>query len=130
MSVDEYTREFEKLLIKCDIQELEEQTIVRYLRGLEPRYSNIVELEQYSTFSEVCVLTHKVGSRKGGIYLGVNFLNHKQELHPSTRGVRTSHPDAWPCSRPCSSPCSPEPKIILIPPFHKTPQPLKKPIHP
>ena len=28
MSVDEYTREFEKLLIKCDIHEPEEQTIV------------------------------------------------------------------------------------------------------
>jgi len=28
MSVDEYTREFEKLLIKCDIQEPKEQTIV------------------------------------------------------------------------------------------------------
>ena len=44
MSVDEYTREFEKLLIKCDIQEPEEQTIVRYLGGLEPKYANVVEL--------------------------------------------------------------------------------------
>ena len=60
MSVDEYTREFEKLLIKCDIQEPEEQTIVRYLGGLEPKYSNVVELQQYSTFNEVCVLAHKV----------------------------------------------------------------------
>jgi len=57
MSVDEYTREFEKLLIKCDIQELEEQTIVRYLGGLEPRYANVVELQQYSTFNEVCLST-------------------------------------------------------------------------
>jgi len=31
MSVEEYMREFEKLLIKCDLQEIEEQTIVRYL---------------------------------------------------------------------------------------------------
>jgi len=44
LSVEEYTREFEKLVIKCDIQEPEEQTIVRYLGGLEPRYANIVEL--------------------------------------------------------------------------------------
>jgi len=44
MSVEEYTREFEKLLIKCDIQEPEEQTIVRDLGGLDPRYSNVVEL--------------------------------------------------------------------------------------
>jgi len=45
MSVEEYTREFEKLLIKCDIQEPEEQTIVRCLGGLEPKYSNVVELQ-------------------------------------------------------------------------------------
>jgi len=31
MSVDEYIREFVQLLIKGDIQESEEQTIVRYL---------------------------------------------------------------------------------------------------
>ena len=57
-------REFEKLLIKCDIQEPEEQTIVRYLGGLEPKYANIVELQQYSTFNEVCVLAHKVEQQK------------------------------------------------------------------
>ena len=34
MSVDECIRKFEKLLIKCDIQESEDQTIVRYLGGL------------------------------------------------------------------------------------------------
>ena len=30
MTVEEYTHEFEKLMIKCDLQEPEEQTIVRY----------------------------------------------------------------------------------------------------
>jgi len=45
MSVEEYKTEFEKLLIKCDIQETEDQTIVRYLGGLDPRYSNAVELQ-------------------------------------------------------------------------------------
>ena len=42
MSVEEYTREFEKLLIKCDPRDAEEQTIVRYLGGLDPRYANVV----------------------------------------------------------------------------------------
>ena len=32
-----YTHEFEKLLIKCEIQEAEEQSIVRHLEGLEPK---------------------------------------------------------------------------------------------
>jgi len=44
MSVEEYTREFEKLLIKRDLQELEDQTIVRYLGGLYPKYAHVVEL--------------------------------------------------------------------------------------
>jgi len=39
MSVEEYTREFERLMIKCDLQEEEEQTIVRYLGGLDPKYA-------------------------------------------------------------------------------------------
>jgi len=58
MSIDEYTREFEKVLIKCDIQEPGEQTIIRYLGGLEPKYSNAIKLQQYTTFDEVCVLAH------------------------------------------------------------------------
>jgi len=44
MSVDEYIREFEKLLIKCGIHKPKEQTIMRYLGGLEPKYTNMVEL--------------------------------------------------------------------------------------
>ena len=59
MSVKEYTREFEKLLIKCDLREAEEQTIVRYLGRLDPMYAHVVELQQYTTFDEVCVLAHK-----------------------------------------------------------------------
>jgi len=33
MTVEESTREFQKLLIKCDLHEAEEQTIVSYLGG-------------------------------------------------------------------------------------------------
>jgi len=60
MSVDEYTREFKKLFIKCDIKESEEKTIVRYLGGLEPKDSNIIELQQYSTFeiTQICFTMH------------------------------------------------------------------------
>jgi len=42
LNAKEYTREFEKLLTKCDILEPDEQTIVRYLGGLEPKYANVV----------------------------------------------------------------------------------------
>jgi len=39
------TREFENLLIKWEINEREEQTIVSHLSGLEPKYANVVELQ-------------------------------------------------------------------------------------
>jgi len=64
MSVEEYTCEFEKLLVKCDIQEPEEQTIVRYLGGLDPRYSNVIELQAYISFDDVCVMVHKVEKQR------------------------------------------------------------------
>jgi len=60
MSVEEYTREFERIMIKCDLQEAEEQTIVRYFGGLDPKYAHVVELQPYTTFDEVCILAHKV----------------------------------------------------------------------
>ena len=44
MSVEEYTREFEKLLIKCNLQEAKEQTIIRYIGGLDPKYAHLIEL--------------------------------------------------------------------------------------
>jgi len=60
ISIDEYTREFDKLLVKCAIQEPEERTTICYLGGLDTKYSNIVELQRFTTFDEVCVLAHKV----------------------------------------------------------------------
>lgn len=47
LSVEEYTREFEKLMMQCDIQEKEEQTIARYLGGLNTDIADRVELQQY-----------------------------------------------------------------------------------
>jgi len=78
MSVEEYTREFEKLLIKCDLKEAEDQTIAWQLEGLNPKYAHVVELQQYSTFDEVCVLAHKVKIQKKAKPLKRDFPN----LHP------------------------------------------------
>jgi len=64
LSVEEYTREFEKLVIKCDLDEPEEQTIIRSLGGLDPRCANIVDLQAYNSFDQVCVLAHKVEQLK------------------------------------------------------------------
>ena len=56
MSVEEYTREFERLLIKCDLKEDEDQTLVRYLGGLDERIAHVVELHPYHTLDELSSL--------------------------------------------------------------------------
>nr|GEW99599.1 RNA-directed DNA polymerase [Tanacetum cinerariifolium] len=56
---EEYSREFEYLLMKCDLSEDDPQTLVRYLGGLETRFANVVELYPYSTLDELTLLAHK-----------------------------------------------------------------------
>jgi len=45
MCAEECDREFGKLLIKCDIQELEDQTTIIYLEGLDPKCANVIEIQ-------------------------------------------------------------------------------------
>jgi hypothetical protein len=59
-SVEEYTREFERLVMTCDLRENEDQTLVRYLGGLNESIRNVVELQHFSTLDEVSSLAHKV----------------------------------------------------------------------
>nr|GEV57679.1 hypothetical protein [Tanacetum cinerariifolium] len=51
-------REFEYLLMKCDLPEDDPQTLVRYLGGLETCVANVVELYPYSTLDELTLLAH------------------------------------------------------------------------
>ncbi|VFQ70540.1 unnamed protein product, partial [Cuscuta campestris] len=62
-SVEDYTREFEELLMRCDLQENDSQTLVRYLFGLNTQIANIVELQPYDTFEELSKLALKVESQ-------------------------------------------------------------------
>ena len=64
LNVEEYTHEFEKLIIKCDLQQPEEQTIIRYLGGLDLRYANVVDLPAHTTLDLVYILAHKVEQQK------------------------------------------------------------------
>ena len=45
LSVEEYTSEFDHLMIRCDIVEPEEQMIARYLGGLHAKLSDVVQLQ-------------------------------------------------------------------------------------
>ncbi|VFQ89801.1 unnamed protein product [Cuscuta campestris] len=55
-TVEDYTREFEELLMRCDLQEDDSQTLVRYLFGLNTQIANVVELQPYDTFEELSKL--------------------------------------------------------------------------
>jgi len=59
-SVEEYTREFEQLLLKCDLKEYETQTLVRYLSGLDDQISHVIKLHPYSSLDELSPLAYKV----------------------------------------------------------------------
>ncbi|XP_022018930.1 uncharacterized protein LOC110918962 [Helianthus annuus] len=63
-TVEDYSREFEYSLMKCDIPKDDPQTLVRYLGGLEPRVANVVELQRYETLAEMTVLAHKIDSQQ------------------------------------------------------------------
>jgi len=63
-SVEEYTREFEQLLLKCDLKEDETQTLVRYLSGLYDQIAHVIELHPYSSLNELSSLAYKVGQHR------------------------------------------------------------------
>ena len=52
--------EFDRLMILCDVVELEEQMIACYLDGLRVEIRDMVQLQPYWTFNYVCKLAMKV----------------------------------------------------------------------
>ncbi|GKV33822.1 hypothetical protein SLEP1_g42272 [Rubroshorea leprosula] len=60
LTVEEYTMEFKQLMMKCDVQEKDEQTIARYLGGLDYDISKVVQLQQYWTLDDVIRLALRV----------------------------------------------------------------------
>jgi len=57
--VEEYIREFEQLQIRSGIEEEPEQTMARFLKGLEPSIEK-VDIQPYWYFEDVCKLAIKV----------------------------------------------------------------------
>ena len=70
LTVEEYSAEFENLMIKGDLQEAEEQSIARYLSGLRFKISKTVQLQPYNTLQDVINLALKVEAlnKYGGFY--------------------------------------------------------------
>nr|GFD19309.1 reverse transcriptase domain-containing protein [Tanacetum cinerariifolium] len=60
MPVEEVINEFDKLRMRCDVVEEEEQVVARFLRVLKPEIARIVSLQPYWTYADVCKLALKV----------------------------------------------------------------------
>ena len=58
--MEEYSAEFENLMIKGDLQEAEEKYIARYLACLRFEISKTVQLQSYNTLRDVIKLALKV----------------------------------------------------------------------
>ena len=107
-SVEEYTREFEQLLLKCDLSEEENQTLVRYLSGLDESIAHVIELHPYSSLDELSSLAYKV------------------EQHRKSKGkgiVSKPPPRSYPFQRPPNT----IPKPQAPPPPRPTPQNAQNP---
>ena len=59
-SVEEYIREFEQLLLKCDAKKDETQTFVKYLSGLDDQIAYVIGLHPYSSLNDLNFLAYKV----------------------------------------------------------------------
>ncbi|XP_074287879.1 uncharacterized protein LOC141613044 [Silene latifolia] len=59
LSVAEYIKEFERMMIVCDLEEKEELRVVRFIKGLIPSLASRVEVQIYNGFDDVCRLALK-----------------------------------------------------------------------
>ncbi|GKG13136.1 reverse transcriptase domain-containing protein, partial [Tanacetum coccineum] len=54
LTVEEFISEFERVRMRYGVEENEEQTIARFLGGLHTDISDVVYLQQYYSFHDVC----------------------------------------------------------------------------
>ncbi|XP_073110280.1 uncharacterized protein [Elaeis guineensis] len=60
MCVENYVKEFEILMMRCDLQEPQKQTIANFLGGLNKEIVDTVELQSYVSLDDVIKLAIKV----------------------------------------------------------------------
>ena len=49
-SIEQYVKDFETLMARCDIQESTFESIVRFINELKMDIANVVELQQYHSW--------------------------------------------------------------------------------
>ncbi|XP_074265630.1 uncharacterized protein LOC141588074 [Silene latifolia] len=97
LSVSEYIDEFENLCLMGELEEVEEQKMSRFLRGLNYNIASSVELYPYSDFDTLCGLCLKVESQGKSKYgggsssdSGKNKSWTKTETNPKTETPSSS----------------------------------------
>ena len=74
--MEEYSAEFENLMIKGDLQEAEERSIACYLAGLRFEIFKTVQLQPYNTLQDVPKLAFKVEAlNKYGFFFFRHYIN-------------------------------------------------------
>ncbi|XP_074305707.1 uncharacterized protein LOC141640928 [Silene latifolia] len=59
LSVAEFIKEFEMMMIVCDLEEKEDLRVARFIKGLIPSLASRVEVQIYNGFDDVCRLALK-----------------------------------------------------------------------
>jgi len=104
--VEEYIREFERLQIRSGIEEEPEQTMARFLRGLEPSIAEKVDIQPYWYFEDVCKQAIKVEKYLKGkgslVALTPSLLPHLNHTLPQNLNWLQRRPEAKTRVRPWS----------------------------
>ena len=85
LNVEEYIREFEQLQIRNGLVEELEQTMARFLRGLDPVIAEKVDIQPYWSFEDLCKLAMKMEKySKGKRVFGGSFVKPTAPPKPFT----------------------------------------------
>ncbi|XP_074293464.1 uncharacterized protein LOC141620513 [Silene latifolia] len=66
LSVTDNIKEFERLIMVCDLEEREEMQIARFIKGLSPSLAQRVEVQNFLDFNDVCKLALKFEKQDKG----------------------------------------------------------------
>ncbi|XP_031375718.1 uncharacterized protein LOC116190194, partial [Punica granatum] len=90
MSVEHYVMEFEMLSMRCEPSEPREQTIARFIGGLNKEIADVVELQPYVFLEDVITLASKVEKQRKR-----SKLNASRVLYPKPVAASSGSSSKW-----------------------------------
>ncbi|XP_074304289.1 uncharacterized protein LOC141639006 [Silene latifolia] len=88
LSIVDYIAEFEKLSLMSEMDELEEQKIARFCRGLNKNIAFTVDLQSYDSFDMLCQLCSKV-ERQNKVSRSSTSFTPKSNAWSKPEGARS-----------------------------------------